>query len=245
MAAPTLVRRVASVENRLKNCCASLNDSLYFTIEMGDTRNLSQEIEIKLCLESFTDYLKLLGFLGQVESEEHHVNGFFDTEDRKLAADGWALRVRVESGHGLLTLKSETSKPGVAVTRDQIEVEIPLGEAVDILSLRKDVMALSNASVDFVKRTWGKINVTKLAHFENTRQKKPFRIGDYNYVLELDKTEFADGSVDYELELELSDESRIEIVEDGLRKLFASLGIPFCLQTESKFARALKKTGVI
>ena len=216
-------------------------NALYITIRMGDIDTVRREIEIKLHLGSFADYLKLLGFLGQVEREEHHINGFFDTEDRKLSSDGWALRIRAESDRGLVTLKSESIKPGVAVIRDEIEAEITRGEALDILNLRRDVMALTNDPIDFARRTWGKISVTKLVHFENTRRKKPFKIGDYSYMMELDKTEFADGSVDYELELELPDENRIEIVEDKLRKLFASLNIPFTLQSESKFARALKK----
>jgi len=218
-----------------------LPNALYITIRMGDIDTVRREIEIKLHLGSFADYLKLLGFLGQVEREEHHINGFFDTEDRKLSSDGWALRIRAESDRGLVTLKSESIKPGVAVIRDEIEAEITRGEALDILNLRRDVMALTNDPIDFARRTWGKISVTKLVHFENTRRKKPFKIGDYSYMMELDKTEFADGSVDYELELELPDENRIEIVEDKLRKLFTSLNIPFTLQSESKFARALKK----
>ena len=211
---------------------------------MGHTGSVDQEIEIKLRLDSFADYLKLLGFLGRVEREEHHTNGFFDTEDRKLAAEGWALRVRAESDRGLVTVKSESSKPGTAVIREEIEAEISRGEALDILNLRRDVMTISNEPINFVKRMCGNVAVTKLVHFENTRQIKPFKIGDYNYMLEIDKTEFTDGSVDYEVELELPDESRIEIVEDKLRKLFVSLGIPFNLQTESKFVRALKKAGM-
>ncbi len=227
-----------------KNRWTFSHDSLYITFRMGDAGSISQEIEIKLHLGSFADYLKLVGFLGHVEHEERHVNGFFDTEDRKLAADGWALRVRAESSRGLITLKSEPSEPGVATVRDQIEAEIPRGETLDILSLRSEVMDLSNAVIDFVRQKWGEIAVTKLVHFENTRQKKQFKIGDYSYMLELDKTEFADGTVDYELELELPDETRIEIVEDKLRKIFVSLGVPFNLQTESKFLRALKKAGM-
>ena len=238
------MRRAASFENRPKNCWTFSLGSYYIIFRMGDASGISQEIEIKLHLGSFADYLKLVGFLGQVEHEERHVNGFFDTEDGKLADDGWALRVRVESSRGLITLKSEPSGPGVATVRDEIEAEIPRGETLDILNLRRDVMTLSNIAIDFVKQKWGEITVTKLVHFENTRQKKLFKIGDYNYVLELDKTEFADGTVDYELELELPDESRIEVVEDKLRKIFASLGIPFKLQTESKFLRALKKAGM-
>jgi len=211
---------------------------------MADTNEVHREIEIKLDLGSFTNYLKLLGFLGQVESEEHYVNGFFDTEDRQLADDGWGLRVRAESRRGLVTLKGELPSSGSAKIREEIEAEVPRGEALDVLNLHKDVMGFFQPPIDFVKKKWGEIKVTKLAHFESIRQKKTFRIGDHNYMLELDKTEFADGSVDYELELELPDESRIIIVEDKLRKLFASLDIPFKVQVENKLERALKKIGI-
>ena len=50
--------------------------------------------------------------------------------------------------------------------------------------------------------------------------------------------------MDYELEVEIPDLSRLLIVEDGLRKLFASLDIPFERQTASKLARALRHAGL-
>ena len=155
---------------------------------MTDAYEAHREIEIKLDLGSFTNYLKLLGFLGQVEHDERYVTGFFDTEDRQLANDGWGLRVRTESTRGLVTLKSELSRQGLAKIREEIEAEVPRGEAIDILNLRKDVMSLSKAPIDFVREKWGEMKVTKLVNFESTRQKKPFRIGDYNYMLELDNT---------------------------------------------------------
>jgi len=38
---------------------------------MPQQPNITREIEIKLDLASFTNYLKLLGFLGQIEHEEN------------------------------------------------------------------------------------------------------------------------------------------------------------------------------
>ena len=49
---------------------------------MSKEPNIHREIEIKLDLGSFTNYLKLLGFLGQIEHEELQQNGFFDSDDR-------------------------------------------------------------------------------------------------------------------------------------------------------------------
>ena len=208
----------------------------------SQTRNV--EIEIKLKLESFTDYLKLVGYLGQIESEEHQTNGFFDTEDRRLAKGGWALRVRAENRRGLVTLKSIPTQAGAAVIRQEIEAEISRGTAIDVLDLRTDVLSIPVMPVTFVKSEFPDLSVARLIQFQNTRQKKLFRIGDNNYLLEIDKTEYADGSVDYELEVELNESAQIETVEAHLGKLFQSLGIPFERQEESKFARALQRAKI-
>ncbi len=202
------------------------------------------EIEIKLQLASFMDYLKLLGYLGQIESEEHQINAFFDTEDRQLARHGWALRVRAESNRGLVTVKTIPTERGAAVLRQEIEAEILRGVAMDIIGLRTDLMGLSAMPVDFIKKQFPDIHVAKLIQFDNVRQKKLFRIGMENYLLEVDKTSYTDGSVDYELEVELTDPEKIEAVEDALRKLFTNLDIPFEHQSESKLVRALKRAKI-
>ncbi len=202
------------------------------------------EIEIKIKLDTFTDYLKLVGFLGQIESEEHQINGFFDSEDRRIAKGGWALRVRVENHRGLVTVKSIPTRAGLAVIRQEIEAEIGRGEALAVLALQTDVLTLDVMPISFIRNEFPNVHLARLIQFDNTRQKKLFRIGDYNYILEIDKTEYSDASVDYELEIELSDPSRVDSVEAQLRKLFATLGIPFEKQSESKFARALRKARI-
>jgi uncharacterized protein YjbK len=112
------------------------------------------------------------------------------------------------------------------------------------MSLATDVMSLGIPPIDFLKHQVGSVAVVILVKFDNVRQVKPIKIGDYDYKFEVDKTEFGDGSVDYELEVEVPETSRIETVTDGLRKILASLGIPFEPQATSKFARALKRAGI-
>ena len=211
---------------------------------MSHEPNIGREIEIKLDLASFTNYLKLLGFLGQIEHEELQQNGFFDTDDRKLAKAGWALRVRVEKKRGLVTIKSIPVKPGLAVVRQEIEAEIPRRDAVDILNGDMDVMTVQVMPVDYIKDKIAKVKVSSLVKFDNLRQTKLFRIDNSSYMLEIDKTEFSDGSSDYELELEMSDTGSIDVVEAALRRLFSQLNIPFVKQSESKFARALKRAKI-
>ncbi len=203
------------------------------------------EIEIKLELGSFTNYLKLIGFLGAIDREEHHVNGFFDSEDRQLAEAGWVLRIRAENDRGLVTLKSHATRRGAAMVRKEIEEEIRRPLAMEVVNLHLDVLSLAAAPIQFVRGEFPDITLARLVRFNNTRQKKQFRIGDYEYTLEIDKTEFSDGSVDYELEVELQDTSRIEIVEDGLRKLFSSLGILYARQDKSKYERALTRANLV
>jgi uncharacterized protein YjbK len=211
---------------------------------MSMPHQMSHEIEIKLNLGSFTNYLKLMGFLGRTEKEERHLNAFFDTEDRQLSMAGWALRVRAENHRGLITIKSIAKESGSAFIRQEVEAEISRSVALDILALQADVMDQPVLPVEYLIEKVGRLDVMILVKFENLRQKKFFRIADFNYLLEIDKIEFGDGSVDYELEVELPDISRLETVDDNLRRIFSSLAIPYEVQTESKFARALKRARV-
>jgi len=211
---------------------------------MSDARQAQQEIEFKLDLGSFTNYLKLVGFLGQIDDEERHRNGFFDSEDRRLSKAGWALRVRAETGRGLVTIKSLAGPSETAFVREEIESVIDRSLATEILEDRRSVMQLDVAPVAVLKERVGPIEVDLLVRFENTRQRKAFRFGDHEYTLEIDRTEFPLGQVDYELEVEIPDLSRVEVVEDGLRKLFGSLGIPYERQAETKLARALRHAGI-
>ena len=203
------------------------------------------EIEIKLSLGSFMDYLKLIGLLCPLDDEIHHTNGFFDTEDRRFARGGWALRARAESRRGLLTIKSIPTEEGMAVVRREIEAEIPRGLAQDILSLQHDIMSVDVPPIHFLKKEFPKASPAKLIQFENVRQFKKFPIGDREYMLEIDKTSFSDGSVDYELEVEFDDMEQREKIENGLQKLLVSLGIRYERQAESKFHRALKKARLL
>jgi uncharacterized protein YjbK len=200
------------------------------------------EIEIKLNLGSFTNYLKLVGFLGNIDSEDRLVSAFFDTEDRRLAAGGWALRVRVHRDRGLVTVKGVPTETGSAVLRQEIEAEVPRSAALELVNLQHDVMSLSVEPVAFLTEKFSGLSLARLVRFTTQRQRKAFRIDEDTYVFEIDRTEFADGSVDYELEVELPDPQAISTVENYLRRLFTSLDIPFEKQGKSKLARALDRT---
>jgi adenylate cyclase class IV len=199
------------------------------------------EIEIKIQLGSFTDYLKLLGQLGPIEREEHHLNAFFDSPQRDLSEAGYALRVRATDCGGSVTVKSLVSQNEAVAVRKEVVGEIEASLARSLISGHTDLMSLSNPAIDQVRKDFPELQPMLLLQFRNDRQIKSYRFGDYDLDLEIDKTEFADGSVEYELEIELNDERQHELVENQVRKMFASLVIPFQNQTKSKFERALER----
>jgi inorganic triphosphatase YgiF len=204
----------------------------------------NKEIEIKLCVASFADYLKILGFLGNVDGESEQLNCFFDTEDRQLSEAGWALRVRVSGDHGLVTVKGIPTEEGLAVVREEIESTVPRGTALAVVNLQHDIMSLSVEPIEFIRDRFPEVQLARLVEFRTLRKHKLFKMGDCDYQLMVDQTSFHDGSVDYELEVELPDIKEIATVEDCLRKLFDRLKIPFEPQSESKFERALKCSGI-
>ncbi len=211
---------------------------------MGNSYDLQKEIEIKLDLGSFTNYLKLLGYLGQIDSELKQTNCFFDTEDHQISKEGWALRVRLEPERGLVTVKSKTISNDKAAVREELEAEISCADAENVINLNNDILSLNIKPIEFVKEKWNPSALSKLVHFENNRQCKEFKIGDHLCIFEIDSTSFSDGSVDYELEIELKNESEIVTIYDNLKKLFTSLHIHFENQSASKFARALKRARI-
>jgi uncharacterized protein YjbK len=199
------------------------------------------EIEIKIELESFTDYLKLIGHVGSIDREEHHVNAFFDSPDRKLSSAGYALRVRATATAGSVTLKSRGSQSEAVAVRNEFIGDISAGVARDIIDGRTELMSLECEPIAIIREQFPKLEPVLLLKFRNHRQIKRYQIGDTEYDLEIDSSEFADGSTNYELEVELTDESEADRVMAGLKKIFKSLVIPFLPQTKSKFERALER----
>jgi inorganic triphosphatase YgiF len=203
--------------------------------------NSDLEIEIKIQLESFMDYLKLLGYLGPIDRKEYHQNAFFDTPERELGQAGYVLRVRSAELSGSVTLKSLVSQTDALAVRQEMIGEIGAVMARAIMDGHTDLMSLNVAPIAYLRSHFPKLAPVLLLKFANERQVKRYRLGELELDLEIDRTEFSDGSVEYELEIELSDQSHYQPVRDAVARIFQSLAIPFVTQTKSKFERALAR----
>lgn len=213
--------------------------------------NLKKESELKVVLESFADYLKLVGSLAPIDSEIIQKNAFFDTSDRVLGNDGWVLRVRTETysftgdSRGLVTLKGLDTGAAEFTERTEIEQSIEHDLAEQLIVGAADLFDYALEPVDYLSRRYGRLTLSRLFKFTNIRKTKQQSIGRLQYLLEVDKSEFADGAVDYELEIEVNDSADQPLVAVQIKKLLQSLGLHFQIQKASKFERALTRAGLI
>lgn len=203
---------------------------------------ISREKEIKLDLSNEENYLKLLDFFQGSKHERQLENHFFDTEDWALSRSGWALRLREEENSATITAKGTADKGIEKLTvRPEIEQNIP-AEVIPVLV--KQGIYLSDLPASLAKiledRIAGK-RLTERLSFTTYRTVARYETDDTGFVFEIDRTLFPDGSVDYELEVELDDMSQFPSAMDAITDIFNQVNIEISCQKDSKFARALKK----
>lgn len=212
---------------------------------MSDKKKEFKEIELKLLLPSFTDYLKLIGFIGEADSSTCQKNIFYDNDERTISSLGYALRMRIELSRAIVTLKSTTIQKGKVAIRNEIEETIPVEQAI-LIEKENNLLELDIYPIQkLLSQTKDLIALKPIVQFKNERIKKEILLGENKYMFEIDKTTYANGQIDYELEVELADISAIDIAEADFQKLFKILEIEFFMQKKSKFERALEIAGLL
>jgi len=204
------------------------------------------EIEIKLDLINKENYKKLLDWLSQVKQKKPHKqeNCFFDTEDWALSKAGWALRIRKEKKIATITAKGpkRDAVDGLTV-RPEIEDKISIEQFNIFIVDGIKPAALSPNIKKTISHFYGRQKLNKKISFTNYRTTINREYNGIMQVFEIDRTEYSDGSADYELEVELSNKTQYKTVMNIIGEIFNKAQIPIAYQTGSKYARALRKSG--
>jgi len=201
------------------------------------------EIEIKLDLSSENNYLNIIKFLTPESEPIKQENYFFDSSDKSLASIGWVLRIRKEADNFSFTAKGRKKDSADGLTiREEIEEIIDSDLAIRFIEEGIDGVELPpDMAEKFIEVCRGQ-RLEAMLSFVNYRSVVNKTIDKSTVTFAIDRTEFYDGSVDYEFEAELSDKSKYKSVMRIIEEIFARTNVPVLFQNVSKFGRALKKT---
>jgi uncharacterized protein YjbK len=196
-----------------------------------------QEREFKYRIPDERALERLAARLGgprSVQSLQRNV--FFDTPRQDLRARHLALRLRDEEGAFSLTLKGPAQGPQAPLaSREEEERALGAREAQAILEGALDPLeALLRLGArgplfECARELVGREPVQICGGFDNERT----RLGPLvfppgstaGHVFELDRTRFPDGSLDFELELELAGTEDPGPIAQALEALLRELGI--------------------
>ena len=192
----------------------------------------SSECEIKLELTDAL-YSDILSQTLKSGSPVRQRNFFFDSKDKRLGHERWALRLRQEDSIFQLTAKGPSQKrEGGIYVRTEIESEVPSATASAMLKgfYLEDCPFPPCPNL---KEAFGNLQVTCFLDFSNTRVRVQWK----SYILELDETQIA-GQLFYELELEAKAE-QMDQAQRELRTWFEIHHWPYIPSKVSKLERAL------
>jgi inorganic triphosphatase YgiF len=193
---------------------------------------MNREIELKLELDARL-YDEILATCPEVQTEVRQENTFFDTNDRVLGNNRWALRIRREGDIYMLTVKgpSHTTPDGIF---ERIELESPIiPEEAERFRLGLDLEQTEIFPCTHLRELFGNLHLVPFLSFRNLRR----FISVHSMDLELDKTEI-EGKIFYELEVETTPE-RSSTDSASLRKWFADKNWRYTPSKMSKLQRAM------
>ena len=194
---------------------------------------MALEQEVKLALPDAAAYQRVCDGLSGFEGENEQSNTYWDREDRVLTRAGVLLRLRFEGGGATLTVKKGASVEGdgtFRVEEDEAPVDVELARA--IAAGEREFASLESPVLDRLVGHFGDLAPwTKWGAMQNVR--RCYRTAS-GLLLEVDRTVFPSGAVEWEVEAE-SDDPEAAAVE--VRGLLDALGVDYEPQTRSKSDR--------
>lgn len=206
----------------------------------------SREIEFKFAVQGAQAFRQLVRQLDLPESSLDHgvsqTNHFFDSPALCLHRHHFVIRLREQGEDHILTIKGEqrSNSDGSTVLTDRIEQEVhlPEGTALALLQgslgprqvVERHFEERSAAMLQLIQSACGEEELVHIGEFGNVRIHLPritlFAGGSPHPVaFELDTSTFPDGSIDHELEIEITEDSDAVAIETALIALLRDAGI--------------------
>lgn len=198
--------------------------------------SVRREIELKLRLEGRAQYERLCREMGDPTDAWEQVNHYFGSADGKIPGEEGVIRIRVERGRAVFTVKLGALKNGLANAQ---EYEEPWpGPPEEIPPASSSIWATGHAGIGVLEeRFGGRFPLVCLGSMVNRRRLCRSAEG---LCMEVDASLYPDGHEDYEVEVETEDPERDR---ELLERLLHDLGIRFVPQTATKYQRFLLHMG--
>lgn len=207
------------------------------------------ENELKYDLGNAANRDALLKALPQQQRVILQENYFFDDVRRSLLSRRLALRVRLvdpdsDSPRATVTLKGEAEQTGPLARRPELECELDIARAADVVAGRLDLGGLDLEPVKLALKSLDDHRLSPLVSFTNRRIETALMVSGKTVLLEVDETHYQSGEADFELEIESADPEFLRSAGSDIERLCQEAGVQLWPQVESKFQRALRRAGL-
>jgi len=196
-----------------------------------------REIELKYRLADRQQYLGLCEALGEPEDLVEQINHYFESPDGRIPGDRGAIRLRLEKGRAIFTVKlGGMVEAGLVRAR---EFEEPWqGQPDRMPPSPEEFWSGGYAGMEALAGAFGsRFPVAWVGKMTNVR--KIYRTPG-GLRLEVDASLYPDGSEDFEVELETQDP---EGDRSRLERLLEAAGVRAQPQTATKYQRFLARRG--
>jgi len=200
----------------------------------ADREHGRRETELKYRLDGRASYERLCRELGAPESDARQVNHYFQSPDGRVPGDRGVIRIRVEAGRAVFTVKlGAPMREGLA---SSAEYEEPWnGPPGEIPSAPERLWGQGLRGMDALEKAFGgRFPLVWAGSMENRR--RTYRTCG-GLCLEVDASRYSSGAEDFEVEVETDDPDRDRPL---LESLLAGLGLRVEPQPETKYQRFLR-----
>ncbi len=197
--------------------------------------SVRREVEVKLRLEGRAQYERLCREMGAPEDVWEQVNHYFRSEDGSIPGEQGVIRLRLEKGGAVFTVKLGALRSGLA---DSLEYEQAWSGPLEIPPSSSAIWGAGHPGMEALEQRFGRrFALVWIGKMVNRRSLYRSTEG---LCVEVDASRYPDGTEDYEVEVETYEPERDRRL---LEVLLKRLGIRFVPQTETKYQRFLEHLG--